>query len=389
MRFEASFEVADSPNFEMSDLQFEVCETLGGIEKSEWDACFPGELERYDYLLAVEKSSLRGFQWRYATIRSYGRLIAAAPVFLCDYGLETTLERGRLSRLIEKLRSIVPGFLSLKLACLGSPCTECGRIGTHPGIPDLWKADLLAVMLRQTSAWAERAGYGLFGLKDIPLPLDWTLSKAIDEAGLVRMASLPTASLSIDFSSIDTYLSRLSPGTRKDMRRKLRARSQVTVETVEDLGDLLPRFIELYRQTRLRSEWQFEDLTEDYFAGVLANMGSNAFCKVYRVGDEVLAFNLLLRDEARLVDKFFCMDAERGRSYNLYYMSWFENIRFCLENRLALYQSGQAYYENKIRLGSQLTENALFFRHKNPVLQSVLGLLAPLFGTDGTGKARQ
>lgn len=386
---ETRFGIGETPALNARNLQFEMHDTLSAIDDGAWDACFETDIERYDYLLAVEQSGLDGFKWRYATIRYAGQIIAAAPVFLCDYGLETTLERGRLTRFIEKIRRIFPGFLSLRLACIGSPCTECGSIGMHPGIPGLWKIDLPTFLLDFIAAWAWQSGYGLFALKDVPLPLDPALSRAVDGAGFVAMASLPTASLSIDFPDIDTYLARLSAGTRKDMRRKIRAASQVTVETVKELGSLLPRFLELYQDTRTRSDWQFEDLTSEYFTCVLSNMSENASCTVYRVGNEVLAFNLLLHDETRLVDKFFCMDAERGRPYNLYYVSWFENIRFCLTHGLTRYQSGQAYYQNKLRLGSRLTENVMFFRHRNWLVHNLLRLVSPLFGSDGTEKKKQ
>lgn len=365
--------------FSAPDAQFEIHESLSTVDKQEWDACFETEIERYDYLLAVELSQLDGFKWRYVTIHCAGRLVAAAPVFLCDYGLETTLERCRLTRFIERLRSAFPRLLSLKLACIGSPCTECGRIGMHPGIPDVCKASLLTFLLDATAAWAWKSGYGLFALKDMPLPLDGALCEAVAFPRFVSMRSLPTASLCVDFPDIDAYLGRLSSATRKDMRRKIRAASHVSVERVTELGDLLPLFLEFYQDTRKRSEWQFEQLTSEYFTGVLSNMPENSFCNVYRANDEVLAFNLLLHDETRLVDKFFCMDAERGRPYNLYYVSWFENIKYCLSHGIGTYQSGQAYYQNKIRLGSNLTENALFFRHRNRLVHSLLRLASPLF----------
>lgn len=386
---ETSFETGAIFDFKTQNLQFEIHQTLSAIDKEAWDACFKTDIERYDYLLAVEQSGLAGFEWRYATIRDANRIIAAAPVFLCNYGLETTLERGRLTRIIEKIRINLPNFLSLKLACIGSPCTETGRIGVHPSIPTVWKADVVTALLNSAVAWAWQSGYALFALKDLPLPLDPALAHALDLCGFVVMDSLPSASLRIDFPDIETYLARMSSGTRKDMRRKIRAASQVTVETVNDLGSLLPRFMELYQDTRQRSEWQFENLTSDYFSGVLSNMPDNAFCTVYRVGDEVLAFNLLLRDGTRLVDKFFCMDAQRGKPYNLYYLSWFENIHFCLEHGMTCYQSGQTHYQNKLRLGSRLTENAMFFRHRNRFLHALLKSLTPFFEMDGVQKTGQ
>lgn len=366
------------------DLQVSVCDSLEGIERREWDTCFPGNPEGYDYLMAVEKSGLAGFSWRYVIIREAGMLLAAMPAFLCDYALETTLPRGRLHVWIDRIRSIYPGFLKLRLACLGSPCTENGAIGLHPFVGSARRAVLLERLLEGFEAMARAEGSSLYALKDMPMPLEPALADVLARRGYVETGGMPTASRAIDFASIEDYLGSLSAGTRKDMRRKLRAASSVKIERITTLGDLEERFMELYRQTRARSEWQFEDLTAGYFVGILERMPERAFCTVYSVDGEALAFNFLLRDDGRLVDKFFCMDAARGRPYNLYYLSWFENLRYCLENGLDRYQSGQAYYANKVRLGSQLTENLMLFRHTNPLIHAILRRVAPfLAGDDG------
>lgn len=353
-------------------FRVEITQSITSHSRQDWNGCFPGEVEAYDYLLAVEQAGLAGFEWRYITVRHRGRMITAAPAFLCDYGLETTLERGRLTKAIETLRRFVPRLLKVRLACIGSPCTETGQIGIRPDVPEHWRKALLLDLLRYFRADAEKAGYNLVALKDIPQPLPTPLARALDMEQFAAMEGMATAGLNIDFTSVDAYLERLSAGTRKDMRRKLRNASAIKIERVTDLGPHLDRFMELYKATRERSEWQFEDLTSAYFEGVLKNLPSHSFCTVYTVEGKVLAFNLMLCDGTRLIDKFFCMDAEEGRRYSLYYLSWFENIRYCLEKGYRHYQSGQAYYENKVRLGSGLTANAMFFRHRNPFIQAIL-----------------
>jgi predicted N-acyltransferase len=374
----------DLVEIDQHHLKVEVHESLSTIERSAWNACFVGNLEGYDYLLAVENGGLDDFHWRYVTVEQDGMIVAAMPAFLCDYGLETTLPRGRLHTMIGWVRTIAPRFLKLKLACLGSPCTENGAVGFNPAVPPRHRGTILAKLLAGFEATAAAEGCTLVALKDMPLPLEPALSQLLKRRGYVDTGGMPTAWRDIDFQTIDDYLATLSSGTRKDMRRKLRAASAVTVERVSDLGPWHARFMELYHQTRERSEWQFEDLTPTYFSGILHHMPENAFCTVYTAKGEILAFNLLLHDDGQLIDKFFCMDAERGRPYNLYYLSWFENLRYCLENGIERYQSGQAYYRNKVKLGSELTENAMFFRHTNRIAHAVLKRIAPfLAGDDG------
>ena len=353
-----------------------VVETLAQVGGAAWARLFPGELEGFDYLMAVEAAGIEGFRWRYLLLEEGGVPLAAAPAFLTEYPLETTLA-GPARRVADGLRRVAPEALMLRLACIGSPCTETAMLGFDPDVASDMRPRLLGRMLAGFEHMAAHERCGLLGIKDVSEADDalWDLAAPRYRA----IASLPCASLDIDFSSLDGYLARLSPGARKDMRRKLRTLDQVRVELRSDIGDVLGRVMALYRETRARAEMALEDLTPAYFQGVLARMPDRAFCTLYWQRDDLLAVNLLLQDEDALLDKFFCMDGERGRPLNLYFLSWFTNVRLCLERGLQHYRSGQAGYENKLRLGSRLTRTSNYFRHRNAVVNGGLRLVAPLF----------
>ena len=185
----------------------------------------------------------------------------------------------------------------------------------------------------------------------------------------------------IDFAGIENYLARLSPGTRKDMRRKLKSRAEIRVETCSDIIGFTDAILAMYRETRARSDWAFEDLPASYFTHVLA-ADPNALFKLYFAGGTLVGANLLLSDGRTLLDKFFVMRGEEGRRLNLYFLSWFENIAHCLQHKLSHYHSGQAGYETKLRLGSNLHPSWMGFRHRNPILHAVLNLAAPLLSVE-------
>lgn len=355
-----------------------VVPSIRMLDRQAWNACFPEEVETYDYLLAVEEAGIAGFDFRYVVLREGEEIVAAMPAFLCRYTLETTLETGPVRRAAERIRGLFPTFLTLRLACLGSPCTENGAIGFHPRITDARRWVLFAQLLDAFEAHAQAEGVSLIALKDLSQPIFTRIAPALTASGYAEIGGMPTAWLDINFSTVDEYFKKLSSGTRKDMRRKLRGREKVRVEYRTEFGQWLPRVMQLYLETRERSEWQFEELTPAYFQGVLKAMPGRSFCTMYFVDDELLAANLMVHDEDRLIDKFFCMDAEKGRPYNLYYLSWFTNLEYCLSHGIGRYQSGQAYYRNKVRLGSSLTANAMYFRHNNPVLQFILKTVSPL-----------
>lgn len=362
-------------------LEARAVESLAAIDRDAWDALFPSQIERYDYLAAVEAAGLEGFAFRYVLVEWNGRLVAAAPAFITRYALETTVDGGARA-VLHAVGRIAPGLVALRLACLGSPCTETAQLGIAEDLREPLERDALVGALLQAFESAARAARcSLVAIKDIPAPQAGMWNAALHQAGYHTMPGLPLADLDIDFPNIDAYLARLSPATRKDMRRKLKSARSVRVEVRRDLRGLEDQVLALYAETRARGDLQFETLTPAYFTGVLDRMGERAACVLYVVDDRLLAANLVLIDEGVLLDKFFCMAAE-GRAHNLYFLSWFTNVGLCLERGLARYQSGQAAYANKLRLGSRLTPVTMRFRHLNRVADTLLRLVSPLLAPE-------
>ena len=140
----------------------------------------------------------------------------------------------------------------------------------------------------------------------------------------------------------------------------------------------------MYLDTRSRSEWQFETLTKDYFRLVLEKMPENSFCNIYYAAGKPIGANMFLTSDEILLDKYFCAKADEAREYNLYFISWIENIKHCIKHGIKRYDAGQAGYENKIRLGCDLNLNWLYFRHRNIFVNALLRLASPLLAADYT-----
>ena len=93
---------------------------------------------------------------------------------------------------------------------------------------------------------------------------------------------------------------------------------------------------------------------------------------LYFVQEELAAFNLLVVTQQGMVDKYFCMDYELGRKYNLYVLSWLENVRTCVERRIPLYQAGPGAEKTKAHLGATLIPSFILFKHHQPVIDRFL-----------------
>jgi hypothetical protein len=57
--------------------------------------------------------------------------------------------------------------------------------------------------------------------------------------------------------------------------------------------------------------------------------------------------------------------------YNLYHVSWLENVRYCIDEGISVYESGQGLHREKARLGSALQANVLWYRHRNRFVDGV------------------
>ena len=363
------------PDMDLPTVRF--VQSIRDIERSAWDICFPGEIEGYDYHLAIETAGLAGFELGWYVAEKADALVCAVPVFFTGYDLATTAQ-GLTQRAIRFVQAYFPGCLTVKLSCLGSPETECCPFGFHPSLHARDRDHALECVLAYWSQHGSSRGIGLFGIKDISDRDRFQLAGQIESHGFRSLTSLPTARIAIDFPSVDGYLARLSRATRKDLRRKLKCRSEVRVEVRHDPGVYLEQIMEMYRETRNRSDWAFEDIPPAYFTEVLARMPEKAVLVLYHHDDRLTAANLLLKDGAQLLDKFFVMRGTEGRPLNLYFLSWIVNLELCLQLGLKHYQSGQAAYETKLRLGSSLTRNWIYFRHRNAVLNGMFRAVSPL-----------
>jgi predicted N-acyltransferase len=362
-------------------MEIIVANSIAAFGAEEWNRLFPDELEDWSYYLAVERSGLPGFVWVYFAVRENGQLLAAVPAFITDYRVDTTLT-GSLRRVTDALASVFPRLLRQRMLSLGSPVAEMCHLGFAPGLDAARQRDLLEALLAKAEEHAAAHRAGMIAAKDTAQSQDAIWVQAARARHLRRQPGLPGASLDVRYATFDEYLGSLSRSTRRDLRRKLKKTAELRVEWRSDIDDVRDDVMRLYRATRANAELDFEELTPDYFSCVLREMGTRAKCALYWLGERLVAFNIVLADGKRLLDKFLGMDYAVAREYNLYFYTWMENVRYCIEQRLPVYQSGQGLHREKLRLGSRLSMNWLWYRHRNRILDALFVLTEKLARLD-------
>jgi hypothetical protein len=179
------------------------------------------------------------------------------------------------------------------------------------------------------------------------------------------------ARLPINFNSLEEFLARLSRAARKDLRRKMRAFHEVRVIRSRTISPFLDRIYKLYLETVARGPMAFGAHNRLFFEKICERVPGAEYT-LYFVQEELAAFNLLVVKQEAMVDKYFCMDRELGHKYNLYVLSWLENVRTCVERKIPLYYAGQGAEKIKAHLGATFIPSFILFKHRQPVIDRLL-----------------
>jgi len=356
---------------------------VSSLPRDQWCACFPGEAESWDYYAACEAAPPKGVGVAAACVEDEHGLLAAAPLFFLSYRLDTPLQ-GPLRRFGDALVRAFPALMEWRLIGVGSPFADTCHLAVRPGLTSIERQRALTALVGCVEDEAARRAAALIAWKDLA-PSSLRQMQSFLSPRYHAINSLPVAVLDTNFVSVDAYLENLSSGTRRDVRRKLKKAQGIRVEHRTAIGEFAPRVEALYRSTQIHSEFRygdFEELPQDYFSRVSENLGERTHFVFYWLGDELIAFNFLLCDGGRVIDKFLGMVYPQATDNNLYVRSWIENVRFCIAKGVRELQTGQTAYAMKVRLGSRLAPSVNLVRHRNAFLNWLVGKAAPFAAFD-------
>lgn len=313
------------------------------------------------------------------------------PGFLAELDLFTTADEN-LKKSFQKYRKLIPGFVkklfTAKVFFVGTTVSEYALFPNGIDFKSLKNSALKKL---------NELGLRFLIIKDIPSesPLlsgienefSKELLSYLENSGFLVIFGQALAYVQIDFSSVEEYLGRFSRSRRKDFKRKLRAFSQVSVEKFP-LGDsffneeTIELFYKYYIDVYENSNIHFDKLTYQFFKRLLTGKENNGVVFLYRSEDKIIGYNLCFLVEDYLIDKYIGFLYPEALEYNLYFLSWFYNLGYCIENNLKAYIIGWTDPEIKSYLGAKFTYTYHAVYIKNLVLRFVLKRFKSLFESD-------
>lgn len=315
-------------------------------------------------------------------------LAQGVPAFSAPFDLLTTVDpadRRKLEAL--PLSRIWRRWLTPYTCFVGTTCSEYAPLPA--GDPQAFLDELLQRALPE---------HRFVIVKDIPTEpvlvgdaaaaYANALMAAAGKREFILVEGQALAYVKIDFADLDAYLARLSRSSRKEMKRKLKARERLSVETIA-CGDarffdeaLLRHYYALYLEVFAQSEIHFDRLTPEFFRAVLQDAAGNGIVFAYHADGELIGYNLCFVHGGMLLDKYVGFRYPQAREHNLYVVSWFHNLQYAVEHGLSHYVAGWTDPEIKRHLGAAFTftRHAVFVR--NPLLRAALKPFKRFFEAD-------
>lgn len=343
----------------MSTLTCNCMPRLDGAAETDLGRLFPEPSSTGPLLSLLQESGVDGFNLRSIVVSKDDVPVLLLPLFECRYD-SSTFAKGRTKKTLKAAAWLIPSIFHPRILGVGLLEGGSSEIGADPHIDAgtleaAWEMALGALQILAT----ERKS-------DVVVFYNFTHhSKLPGEVlnAFNRVTWLPCARMPIDFNSLEEYFSRLSKAARKDLRRKMRVSNEVRVVRSRDISPYMDRIYKLYLDTVERGPTAF-GFHNRLFLEKICERIQGAEYVLYFVKEELAAFNLLVVKQTVMVDIFFCMDYGLGRKYNLYVLSWLENLRTCVEQKIPLYQAGQGAEKIKAHMGATFVPSLILFRHR-------------------------
>jgi len=354
----------------MNDLKNLTCKCvagLDGVSAAELGRLFPESSSTASLLSLLLESGIDGFNLRSIVVSKDDAPLLLLPLFETRFDLSAFVA-GWLKKLLKVAGRLIPSLFHPRVLCVGSLVGEWSEIGVDPQIDERTLDSACKMAFAALQSLAVELGSDIVALYNFNL-----FGKLPGEVfnKFNRVQYRASARLRIDFNSVEEYLSRLSRGARKDLHRKMRVAPQVRVIRSREISPYLDRIYKLYLETVTRGPMALGAHNRLFFEKICERVPGAEYT-LYFVQEELVAFNLLVVRQDAMVDKFFCMDYVLGRKYNLYVLSWLENVRTCLERKIPLYYAGQGTEKTKAHLGATFIPSFILFKHRRPVFDRLL-----------------
>ncbi len=355
----------------MHNFSVKIARKIEEIPRHDWDSIFPDVLENYGFFRALDNSGFDQFSFFYIVIYDNNKPVAVTSCFIMRFPFDMTV-KGKLKTLLGFIKRIFPNILSPRVLICGLPMGQ-GRIGLKADSPEY-----LDAVCKSMEKIAREQKVSAFIFKDFFEAYTDRMAILLNK-GFIRIESIPSADMDINFSTFEEYLNTLSQSSREDLRRKLRkteAQVKIDLEVTDNPSESdLAKMYELYLQTYNKQDLGLEKLPPGFFKSVSENMPGEVKYFIWRIEGKMVSFAFCLIRGNYFIDYYLGFDYSIAHKYNLYFIRFRDLLKWCIANGVKKYEMGVTTYEPKRRLGFDFVRLYFYIKHRNRLINPFLKII--------------
>ncbi|KAF0134547.1 MAG: hypothetical protein FD145_565 [Candidatus Saganbacteria bacterium] len=361
-----------------SEINFRIVDTVEACGKDRWDALVGehGICNCYDYLLALEKSKINDFRYKYILIYQENTLIFGMVVFVTQQLYLDVPVSQEFKKVINFLRNVFPRFLVAKAIVCGSPIAECNYFSYKSG------TNLQFVFMKAQEAIAkleQEEKINLVVFKDFEE--NQQVDPHLKKLGFTKVYCLPSTVLKTRYADFKKYLKSLKNKYRANIVNKInKIHCNLDSEISWQIKDKIESIYSLYLQTYERAPVKFEKLNKQFFLDLFSNLPEKKRCLLlFKYNQNIIAFAVLLICKNNCINFRIGMDYSVNKELHVYFHLLYHNIEFCIKQQLDNLYLSQTSYRPKLELGARLYPIVGYLKHRNPIWHRILSLLMKIF----------
>jgi glycine C-acetyltransferase len=359
----------------------EIHEHIDEIDPAVWNSIVePDDLQAsHRFVKACQDSDIEDATYRHVLVYRNGEISAAASLCRMTVDLDA-LASSPLHSLTAAARRFWPSFLRLPVTFCGLPVSfgqSSLRLAHNAD-----RRAALGTIEGVTREWAEETGCGLICFKEFGSGNRADID-ALTDSGYLRLPSLPTCRLPLDWPHFEGFLSSLRAGYRRQARgdeESARAHG-LEVRLVEDFGPIAGRLHELYAEVMAHTENKLEHLPRAFFETLNAALGKSARALLVERDNRILASAILLYGPQTVTFLLTGLDQTFNRQFHAYPYLVGSVVAEAIGAGALSLELGQTSYAVKSRYGAHTEPRWIYLRHRSRLLHQVLhassGLLFP------------
>lgn len=367
-----------------------VCQlhmSISDIPGSLWDDKIAGihPLKSSRFMRCLEKS-FPDRQFTYLTIDKKGKVVALAVITEERFDLGLLLPDGA-TRICERLRKIVPGFMTFRLA----------MVGTFETAKRHWWVDEQHLSAEQFADHLLVAVEAAFPSAKLLIVRDLmeghegdrVLELAFLKKGFRSVLNLPLATVRLDGLNLDQHFARLKRKSRASIRKMLQVaeKTHLKLERLSDYRNLIDECYPLYLQVHQNaSEFKRQPIPKALFHAFADQLSEESSMLTVR-DEKGQLFAFILTGTSSFINNPFLigMDYRYSRELPLYYVLLWNEIAYAAERGCQEVDMGVTSYFIKQTMGASLEGMSMAARIQprwlcplmNPLLPALLGAKQP------------